>query len=177
MTHLICKSPPNMHLTIRSSRMTFQMIGLEYLVLSMSAIFCNLIWCEKHKTLLNKNKSCLKTCRQCCVFTQMMTCEDDDENMETKILAMLSYVTTDWPGRCGHLPVTIWKIYNNKNFFCKNNVNDLVQASSKLLMGFKNAKCIDVYQIKAMNKKCRKQNWSNQHHHHRQHQHHNHNRR
>ena len=40
---------PNMHLTIRPSKMTFQMIGLEYLVLSMSAIFCNLIWCENTK--------------------------------------------------------------------------------------------------------------------------------
>ena len=41
--------------------------------------------------------------------------------------------------------------YNNKNFFSKNNIHDLVQTSFKLLMGFKNARCIDVYQIKAMN--------------------------
>ena len=84
----------------------------------------------------------------------MMTCDDDDENMETKILATLSYVTTD----VGVCPSPFGKYTTTRISFSKNNVNDLVQASSKLLMGFKNAKCIDVYQIKAMNKKCRKQN-------------------
>ena len=83
--------------------------------------------------------------------------------------------TDQWPGRCGRLPITIWKIYKNKIFFSKNNINDLVQAPSKLLKGLENAKCIDIYRINAMNKKYRRQNWSNQHLHHHQHQHHNHN--
>ena len=99
--------------------------------------------------------------------------EYGDEDFGDVLLCYYRLTRQMWAFARHHLE----NIQQQDFFFSKNNINDLVQAWSKLLMGFKNAKCIDVYQIKAMNKKCRKQNWSNQHHHHRQHQHHNHNRR